>query len=104
MIEDFNCEDDIYILNTGESGPIFNSTKELAALYENVIFPNPTKVLLSVDLAGEFNYEILNSQGQIIKVGNSENEIDVSILLSGIYFIQLRQQGTLYQAQKFIKL
>ena len=100
----FDCEDDIYVLNTGESMPILNNISELKSFGENLIFPNPVKDVLNVKVNGGFTYEIQNSHGKLLQSGNSENEIEVSQLPSGIYFLQLSQRDKLYQATKFIKL
>ena len=42
-------------------------------------------------------------QGQTILSGEAEIDIDVTVLPSGIYLLQLQQENNLYQAIKFVK-
>jgi len=68
------------------------------------IYPNPTKGLLNV-LTNGSNIEeiaIINLQGMVLKNVHFKNEIDVSSLSIGIYFIQLSVEGKTI-TKKFIK-
>jgi hypothetical protein len=103
-VENFDCEDDIYVLNTGESFPILSGTSDLLELDDLVLYPNPANELLTVKLNHEFTYHIQNTQGQIILTGESKGEINLKDLPSGIYFIQIQQEDKLFKAIKFVKL
>lgn len=76
-----------YGLDTITTGIHDNKTSQLKA------FPNPTKEIVNIDLPNEeFTITVFNQLGQTefiqkSKVGN--NQIDLSKLNSGIYFIQL---------------
>ena len=69
-----------------------------------VVYPNPVQDKLYLEIKGEnFDYQILNFQGQQMVQGSYRNYIDVSLLPPGIYFLQLQQEDDLYQAIKFVK-
>ena len=103
-IENFDCEDDIYVLDTGESFQLSTSVSNLPALGEKKFHPNPVKDILYTSLENEFEYSIQNIQGQKVLNGHAISEIDVNDLPDGIYFIQIQDKDNLYQAQKFVKL
>ncbi len=60
-------------------------------LSEINISPNPTKGMLNIKAAGEFNVEIINLLGKTLRKFKVENNIstDISELKSGIYFVKL---------------
>jgi len=68
------------------------------------IFPNPTKGILNIEANGLImeDITILNLQGIVLKNTSNKNEIDVSNLTTGIYFIQLSVEGKTI-TKKFIK-
>ena len=103
-IENFDCKDDIYVLDTGESFQLSTSVSKLPALGEKKFFPNPVHDVLHTSLENEFEYSIQNIQGQKVLNGHAISEIDVNDLPDGIYFIQIQDKDNLYQAQKFVKL
>ena len=69
--------------------------------------PNPAESFIQFStekLNGDFSYTILNVSGVIVKKGNSsKQQIDVSNLQPGVYFIQLFKENTLLGISKFIK-
>jgi para-nitrobenzyl esterase len=70
------------------------------------LYPNPTGNTLFIR-SGEalfLQYQILNSMGQIMKIGNvTGNAVDVSELKHGIYFLQLVDKNGQVFSVKFIK-
>ncbi|MBN2728074.1 MAG: T9SS type A sorting domain-containing protein [Bacteroidales bacterium] len=69
------------------------------------IFPNPVSDILSVDFQpiGEALYTILDTRGrEIIKGTYSGNQINVSSLPTGTYFLQIENDGKLYKGE-FVK-
>lgn len=74
------------------------------------IFPNPANYLINVELKNydkeTFNYNIINTQGLIIKSGFIENEkINISDLNPGLYFLQVLEMGKWVNSNiKFIKI
>ena len=59
---------------------------------EFTIYPNPVNGKLYIESEKEINIEISNSFGQIIfqeKISSQKNEIDVSRLVRGIYFVKI---------------
>ncbi|MBN2669202.1 MAG: T9SS type A sorting domain-containing protein [Bacteroidales bacterium] len=70
------------------------------------IAPNPTSdIVLVKGIEGGSSYQIINSTGNIIKVGklNNDNSISLSDLKSGIYFIKIINKKGVY-SQKKIKI
>jgi hypothetical protein len=74
------------------------------------IFPNPTQNLLQISanpvLSGEYSYQILNLQGQILHAHKPliNNQLDTKNLPEGMYFIQLYHQSQHLGTQKFAKI
>jgi len=102
-IQNFNCEDDIYVLNTNESYPILSSAHELPKM-DFIIYPNPIYDKLYLDTPDQnWQYQIFNLQGQQVMQGEYQDYIQVVTLSSGIYFLQLQQNGNYYQSIKFVK-
>lgn len=67
------------------------------------IYPNPTKNILNIQSKTSVeNLKIYNTQGVLIKEFFS-NEIDVSGLISGMYFIKVAINGNI-GTKKFIKM
>ena len=77
------------------------SVKELNA--PMLVFPNPAQEFLQVSGVGLGNhYRIFNQNGQLVlsgKISQNEEKIDVSSLLSGLYFISCDEKSL---GQKFI--
>jgi hypothetical protein len=73
------------------------------------IFPNPTKNIININKNNTVNltYNILNSLGEIIKVGtvnNTTKQINVNNLGNGIYFLRLFDNNQFLVQKKFIKI
>lgn len=76
-------------------------TGELTKL-EFQLFPNPAGNFLSIKSKGNIeNLKIYSSSGILIKEGSSEN-IDVSQLSAGMYFVKVESDGR-FNTKKFIK-
>lgn len=73
------------------------------------IYPNPVKKSFTIEhgiKSGSVDYEIFDSLGRTVKketIMNKENQINVSELTKGIYYIRLYNKGSLVGQQKFIK-
>ncbi len=62
---------------------------------EVVIFPNPVNEVLYINSAKKFNkYEIYNLLGANVMAGSLDNDINVSQLMPGMYFIRLKSNTT----------
>mgnify|MGYP000701736142 CR=1 FL=1 len=66
------------------------------------VYPNPSNDQLNIDLVGEFRYEILDIQGRNIKSGTATNQLNVSSLQNGNYFLRLHH-GTQTYLSRFQK-
>lgn len=58
------------------------------------VYPNPTQHNLTIEVSGDFNYEILDTKGRIIEKGNGNDKVDVktSEYTSGVYFVSLKSE------------
>ena len=66
------------------------------------LYPNPTQDILNIETQQPIEFvKIYNLQGQLIKEGSSNN-IDVSKLTTGLYFVQVTVEGSRVTKQ-FIK-
>lgn len=68
-------------------------------LSEFKIYPNPVKDILNISgLSKSQNFEIRNTEGRLIKTGNTSGYLDVSTLAKGMYILSINGSST-----KFIK-
>ena len=66
--------------------------------------PNPSSDVIKISNFSATEFSIINNNGSVVKTGNVvNNEISVSDLENGTYFLQLSNNEGTYQA-KFIKL
>ena len=65
------------------------------------IYPNPASTILNVKglpKDEDFDYQIINIVGNIVKKGNVTGQLDITQLYPGIYFLSLKDNGRkLYQ-------
>ena len=67
------------------------------------IYPNPAKNSLKIDADAKIqNILILNAEGKEIVISN-HTQIDVSVLESGIYFVEVQFENGAISMEKFIK-
>ena len=67
------------------------------------MFPNPTKSILNITGQAQiYNVAIYNVSGQILIDKQKVNQVDVSSLPSGVYFIKVNQGSDQYTL-KFLK-
>ena len=87
----------------------FTGVDDVSAASEFVLYPNPASVTLTISqsvVANNSSYKIFSLTGQEIQSGTvtkSENQIGVSELADGIYFLQLFEANKALGRQKFIK-
>ena len=70
------------------------------------IYPNPASTLLYFDGAGneeDFTFALYKTTGQFLMKGKCKNQIDVSSLNPGIYFLQVIDKNGKSTSIKFIK-
>jgi len=87
------------------TGILAFSTKENISFS---VYPNPATNQFSVDaeLSTETVIQILNYKGQLVKEVhqlNASNQIDISNLSSGIYFVNLRTNNTVSTQKLMVK-
>ena len=91
----------IYLTDFGNIGQV--SVNQLPESNLN-FYPNPTQDKLYLDTPDQnWQYQILNLQGQQMMQGKYQDYIQVEPLPSGIYFLQLEQDGNYYKSIKFVK-
>lgn len=69
-----------------------------------LIYPNPVRTVLNVkNISAKANYKIYTSSGRMVSSGViANNKIDVSVLISGMYIIDIEDEKGVVQ-KKFIK-
>ena len=73
---------DEFIVNTLS----LNSTESLKA----ILYPNPAKDFVMISgIDGEFDYVILSLDDKTIQAGRTTDTIDLSLMQSGIYLLQV---------------
>ena len=71
----------------------------------SVLYPNPAKNFISIESNQVLDgIVIYNLNGQKMSATSATNQVDVSNLQAGIYFIQLMQNNTALEVLKFVKL
>jgi len=78
----------------------------LVEVKEIKIYPNPASDFIKIKLPNDYkdNYtlQIINSVGQIVYFTNKKTEINIQNLISGIYFVQVKN-GQFNYTEKIIK-
>ena len=83
--------------------PSLSNISELNATNLEV-YPNPSNDVIKISNISASEFSIINNIGSVVKSGKvANNEISVSDLEKGNYFIQLTSSTSIYQA-KFIKM
>jgi hypothetical protein len=56
------------------------------------IYPNPTKGNVTIELKGNFEYEVLDTRGRLISMGSATDLIDLNItnFENGVYMIKIK--------------
>ena len=82
-----------YTLNIKDVGTV-NSLVGVNA--ENVVnvYPNPVKDVLNINAKGDYNYQLISTDGKIVKDGDqSVSAINVQNLPTGMYIMKITQDG-----------
>jgi len=84
----------------------FSVDTEDIALNNIVLYPNPASYSITISgiPEGKYTYRILNTQGQLVRSNTlqKEDNIDVSDLPSGMYFVELRNVDGQRWIEKFV--
>jgi len=104
-----------FFCNTFVSYSAHVSVQVLTDISENAldralnIYPNPTKGILNLELdnvkSSDYTYSILNLQGKVMSselLMNSKETIDLSFLATGLYLLELRENGEIVDTQKLM--
>ncbi len=82
-----------YTLNIKAAGAV----AELVGVnVENAVnvYPNPVKDVLNIAAKGDYNYQLISTDGKVVKDGNqSVNTINVQNLPTGMYIMKITQDG-----------
>ena len=69
------------------------------------IYPNPAESVLNINANAAFEYQLINSIGQVVMSGNAESnvELNVSELNNGVYFLKVIANGNTQIEKVIIK-
>ncbi len=78
----------------------------ITAIPKLTLFPNPAYNHLSWTYIGDqFSADIMDAHGRKIKISHTLTPLDITTLISGLYFLQIKnKQGKILARGKFIKL
>lgn len=97
----FNPNFDNQLISELEIGQ-YNSTND-TSLQSNFVFPNPTGGILKLSMYNQFSdYELYDISGKRKIIYNNGNQIDLSHLATGIYFLKVYKNGKHVGTQKVI--
>jgi hypothetical protein len=97
--------DDPYYKDFWEYDPAADNISEISENTQIFLYPNPSADNIIIENAQQTTIEILDIQGQLINtlaVYNNKIYINVSALLSGMYFVKFKA-GEGIAVKKFIK-
>lgn len=88
-------------------GAVLSRLHEIASPLEFLIFPSPAKDHLTISYKKfpqglEYMYDVIDTNGRILKSGNVKDEVALSGLQHGVYFLRL-SSGNLMGVRKFVK-
>jgi hypothetical protein len=66
------------------------------------LYPNPADQVLNINTKGDFNYSVLNVNGEILVKNTNSKTLDISSFSAGIYFVKLQNVKGV-QVKKFVK-
>lgn len=82
-----------YTLNIKPAGTVASLVGTTAENAVNV-YPNPVKDVLNINAKGDYSYQLISTDGKIVKDGNqSESAVNVQSLPTGIYIMKITQNG-----------
>jgi hypothetical protein len=66
------------------------------------LYPNPADQVLNINTEGDFNYSVMNVNGEVLVKNANSKTLDISSFSAGIYFVKL-QNAKGVQVKKFVK-
>ncbi len=86
---------------------ITKTIEDRFSIKELKITPNPTHNLIKIECEGIQNSSIIqlyDQRGQLVKEMKFQDEIDVSDLRSGMYYLRIMDNKNVYEIQRFVKI
>lgn len=111
IADDFNGDGKIDILASAYSGNkiIWFENKGPLGIEENTtnlfsIYPNPANGLLNIKSSTSIaEITVYNNLGQLLITSEEKNQVDVSVLGEGIYFVKIKDENGQIETKKIIK-
>ena len=66
------------------------------------LYPNPADQILNINTEGDFNYSVMNVNGEVLVNNAISKTLDISSFSAGIYFVKLQNTRGV-QVKKFVK-
>jgi len=98
-------QDDYTGLVKYRKGTFVSSAVNEGATNKISVYPNPVEneIRINIPLNQDFSVEIFNTIGERVISAPNQTKINTMELKSGLYFITVKQNGSLFN-QKFVKL
>ncbi len=68
------------------------------------LYPNPTNGVLTINSTSAiFEISVYNNLGQLLFISAEKNQVDISTLSEGIYFVKIKDQNGQVETKKVVK-
>ena len=78
------------------------STSEKIAEQGVSFYPNPTNGIVRIEGAEVSEIQVYNTLGQLVKTAQNTNEIDLSDLMPGVYFLRIKDLHQMVTNKKVV--
>ncbi|QQX76626.1 MULTISPECIES: T9SS type A sorting domain-containing protein [Aequorivita] len=98
LASSYSLDEIIWFENRGPLGTEENTTNLFS------IYPNPTNGFLNIKSATPLSeITVYNNLGQLLFISQKKNQVDISILSKGIYFVKIKGENGQTETKKVIK-
>lgn len=98
LASSYSLDEIIWFENRGPLGTEENTTNLFS------IYPNPTNGLLTINSTSKIaEISVYNNLGQLLFISEKKNQVDISILSKGIYFVKIKGENGQTETKKVVK-
>ncbi len=111
LADDFNGDGKMDILAAAKTSDkiIWFENKGPLGIEENttnlfILYPNPTNGLLNIISSTSISeVTVYNNLGQLLLTSEEKNQVDISALSEGIYFVKIKDENGRIETKKIVK-